>query len=471
MASLAKLARELCLKNKVCEKSGHEGKMTMMIIGNGTLITQREDLPLIENGAVVIDGELIADYGKTEDMQKAYPSAEFMDAQGRLIMPGLINAHTHIYSAMARGMSIPGAPVNKNFLDILENLWWRLDKVINMEDVKYSAYDTYLDSIKCGVTTVFDHHASMKAVEGSLFTIADVAKDIGVRTSLCYEVTDRDGEDVAKATVRENGEFIRYAQNLDSDMLKGMFGLHASFTVSDETLEACVKEMGSANAGYHVHVAEGIDDVYQCQQEHGKRVVQRLYDFDILGGKTIAVHCIHINPAEMDILQHTNTAVVHNPESNMGNAVGCSPVIEMMRRGMLVGMGTDAYTHDMFESMKMTNLLHKHSLCDPSVAWGEPPQMLFQNNRSIAGRYFSKPLGIIEKNAYADIILVDYEAPTPILPTNINSHFIFGILGGSVDTTIINGKIIMKNREFVNIDEKAIFAKSRECAKAVWDRI
>lgn len=443
----------------------------MMIIGNGVLITQRDDQPLIENGAVVIEGELILDYGTTADMKTKYANAEFMDAEGRLIMPGLINAHTHIYSSMARGMSIPNAPVNKNFLDILENLWWRLDKAINMEDVKYSAYDTYLDSIKCGVTTVFDHHASMNAVEGSLFTIADVAKEIGVRTSLCYEVTDRDGEAVSKATVRENGEFIRYAQKQNSDMLKGMLGIHASFTVSDQTLEACVKEMGDSNAGYHVHVAEGIADVYECQKDYGKRVVQRLYDFDILGDKTIAVHCIHINPAEMDLLKDTNTAVVHNPESNMGNAVGCSPVIEMIRRGILVGMGTDAYTHDMFESMKITNLLHKHHLCDPSVAWGEPPQMLFKNNREIASRYFSKPLGIIEKGAYADIILVNYEAPTPILPTNINSHFIFGVLGGSVDTTIINGKTIMKNRQFVNLDEKAIFAKSRDCAKNLWNRI
>lgn len=443
----------------------------MKLIGNGTLITQNAANPLIENGCVVVDGERILDFGTTADMKAKYPDHEWIDAQGKLIMPGFINAHSHIYSALARGMNIPNSPVSKNFMDILENLWWRMDKKLDMDEVRASAYATYVDSIKKGVTTLFDHHASMTAVEGSLFAIEEVAKELGIRTSLCYEVTDRDGEAVAKATVKENIDFIRHAQKQNSDMVKGMLGLHASFTVNDKLMEACVNEMGDMNAGYHVHVAEGLADVQHCLAHYGKRVVERLYNFGILGEKSIAVHCIHINPAEMDMLKDTNTMVVHNPQSNMGNAVGCSAVIEMIRRGLLVGMGTDAYTNDMLESMKVTNILHKHHLCDPSVAWGEPPQMLFENNRKIAARFFKTPVGIIEKGAAADIIMLKYTSPTPILASNLGGHFQFGPNGNSVDSTMINGKMIYQDGKMLNIDEAKVFADVRKQAEKLWARI
>ncbi len=443
----------------------------MNLIGNGTLITQNAAYPLIENGCVAYEGGNIVDFGTTDEMKAAYPQADFMDAAGCLIMPGLINCHTHIYSALARGISIPDSPVNHNFDDILNNLWWRLDRKLDMDDIRVSAYATYINSIKNGVTTAFDHHASMGCVEGSLFTIAEVAKQFGIRTSLCCEVSDRDGAEVSAATVKENADFIKYAQAQNNDMVKGMFGLHASFTIDDATLESCVKEMGDSNAGFHVHVAEGPSDVADALKRTGKRVVNRLYDFGILGDKSIAVHCIHITQSEMDLLKSTGTAVVHNPQSNMGNAVGCSPVIHMLERGLLVGMGTDAYTDDMLESMKQTGLIHKHHLCEPSVAWGEPPQMLFENNRAIAGRYFGKKLGIIEKGAAADIIALRYNPQTPLTAGNISGHLHFGTNGAMVDTSIIDGKLVMRGRQLVDIDEEACFAQSREQAKKLWARI
>ncbi len=443
----------------------------MHLIGNGILITRNRVKPLIFDGAVVIEADTIIDYGKTSKMREKYRDAQFTDVKNKLIMPGLLNTHMHIYSAFARGMILEDRKVSKNFPQVLENLWWRLDKTLNLEDVKYSAYATYIDSIKNGVTTVFDHHASQNNIEASLFTVKDVAADIGIRTSLCYEVTDRDGKAAAKKGIQENIDFIKYADKDETDMVKGMLGLHASFTVSDETLETCVSQMEGLDAGFHVHTAEGMDDLYDSLEKYNKRVVNRFHDMGILGHKTIAVHCIHINEAEMEILKETDTMVVHNPESNMGNAVGCAAILKLLEKGILLGLGTDGYATDMLESYKVANMLHKHNLCDPSVAWMESAQMLFDNNPAIVNRYFKKPLGIIDNGAYADIIVVDYDSLTPINRDNINGHLLFGTMGRQVVSTMINGQFVMKEREFTGIDEKEIFAKSRQVSKNFWKRI
>ena len=442
----------------------------MILVGNGRLITKNEQNPYMDDGCVVIEGNVIKEIGKTKEMKEKYSYYEFIDANKKVIMPGLINTHMHIYSSFARGMAVPGKP-SENFMEILENLWWRLDKKLTLEDTKYSAYATYIDCIKNGVTTVFDHHASPFAIEGSLFTIKDVAKDLGIRTNLCYEVSDRDGLKTIDQGIQENVNLIKFAQNDESDMVKGMFGLHAAFTLSDETLEKCANEMANLDAGYHVHTAEGIDDVIINKEKYNKKVVQRLNDFNILNDKTIAVHCIHIDSEEMELIKENKSFVVHNPESNMGNAVGCAPVVHLLNKGITVGLGTDGYTSDMFESLKVANIIHKHQLRDPRVGWAEAPTMLFENNRKIASKHYKKDLGVLKEGAYADVIVVDYIPHTPLNENTENGHIIFGMTGRSVDTTIINGKVLMKDRILLNIDEESILAKSREMSNKLWDRI
>lgn len=442
----------------------------MILVGNGRLITKNEQNPYMDDGCVVIEGNVIKEIGSTKEMKEKYSDHEFIDANKKIIMPGLINTHMHIYSSFARGMAVPGKP-SENFMEILENLWWRLDKKLTLEDTKYSAYATYIDCIKNGVTTVFDHHASPFAIEGSLFTIKDVAKDLGIRTNLCYEVSDRDGVKTIDQGIEENVNFIKFAQNDESDMVKGMFGLHAAFTLSDETLEKCANEMANLDAGYHVHTAEGIDDVIINKEKYNKKVVQRLNDFNVLNDKTIAVHCIHIDSEEMELIKENKSFVVHNPESNMGNAVGCAPVVHLLNKGITVGLGTDGYTSDMFESLKVSNIIHKHQLRDPRVGWAEAPTMLFENNRKIASKHYKKDLGVLKEGAYADVIVVDYIPHTPLNENTENGHIIFGMTGRSVDTTIINGKVLMKDRILLNIDEESILAKSREMSNKLWDRI
>lgn len=441
----------------------------MLIIGNGRLVTRDAENPFIENGAVVLEDTLIKKVGTTDEIKKEFPDAEFIDAKGGVIMPAFINTHEHIYSTMARGLSINGYNPN-GFLDILDGMWWTIDRHLTLEQTRQSARATYIDSIKNGVTTVFDHHASFGQIEGSLFAIEEAAKEFGVRSCLCYEISDRDGMDKARASVKENADFIKHALKDDSDMIAGMMGMHASFTISDETMELCAAEK-PAEVGYHIHVAEGIEDLHHCLKNYGKRIVDRLMDCNILGSKTLLGHCIYVNKHEMELLKETDTMVVHNPESNMGNACGCPPTMEIVHHGILTGLGTDGYTQDMTESYKVANVLHKHHLCDANAAWGEVPKMLFEGNPRIANRYFKKQLGVLKEGAAADVIVTDYIPRTPMTKDNINSHILFGMTGRSVITTVCNGKVLMKDRILVGVDEEKVMAEVREEAVKLWKSI
>jgi len=441
----------------------------MFLIGNGRLFTRDEKNSFFENGAVVWTDNTIVEVGDFETLKKKYADAEFIDAKGGVIHPAFINTHEHIYSALARGLSIKGYVPN-GFLEILDGLWWTIDRNLDNDLTKLSAEATYLECIKNGVTTIFDHHASFGEISGSLFAIEEAARDFGVRSVLCYEISDRDGKEKAHAAIKENVDFAKHALSLKDDFIKGMMGMHASFTISDETMELCRKEKPK-EIGYHIHVAEDILDLHRCLKEHGKRIVDRLYDWDVLGEKTLLAHCIYVNPHEMDLIRDTNTMVVHNPESNMGNACGCPPTMEIVHKGILTGLGTDGYTHDMIESWKVANILHKHHLVDPGAAWAEVPEMLFQGNARIANRYFEKKLGVLEKGAAADIIITDYIPPTPMNAGNLNGHMLFGMNGRSVVTTVGNGKVLMKNRELQGIDEERCLAKIREGAARLEKKI
>ena len=441
----------------------------MYILANGRLITRDSALPYLADGGVAIDGARIVEAGATADLKAKYPDAEFIDARGGVIMPGLVNAHTHIYSALARGLSIDGNDPT-NFLEVLEGTWWAIDRHLTLAGTRASADALYLDCIKQGVTTIFDHHASFAEIPGSLFQIAESARKFGIRSCLCYEVSDRDGMEKANQAVQENKDWLDWCEKNPSDMLSAMFGGHALFTISDETFE----KMTAANngrTGFHIHVSEGMNDVYDSLQYYGRRPVQRLQDHNILGPMTILGHCIHVNPAEMEIIKETETMCVNNPESNMGNAVGCSPVLQLMKRGIMVGLGTDAYTNDMLESLKAALVIQRHNACLPNVAWDEVTDMLFKNNPAIGEKYFGVPLGKLAPGAAADVIVMDYKPFTPFSDANIDGHMIFGMTGRQCQTTICNGKILMKDRELVGIDEEAINAHILEESEKLWGEL
>ena len=426
----------------------------MLLVGNGRLITRDEAFPYAEDGAVALDGEVIKEVGALSELRAKYPDAEFVDARGGVIMPGLINVHTHIYSGLARGLSIDGFNPT-NFLEVLDGQWWYIDRHLTLDGTRACAYATVLDCIRDGVTTIFDHHASFCEIPGSLFAIKDVCQELGIRANLCYEVSERDGAEKCGQAIRENADFARWAKEQDDDMIKAMFGGHALFGMT----------------GFHIHVAEGMNDVYDSLRNYGCRPVNRLLYNGVLGEKTMLGHCIHISPAEMDILRETGTMVCHNPESNMGNAVGCSPVLQLFQKGILIGLGTDAYTHDMLESLKVLLPMQRHNACLPNVGWREATGMLFENNAKICARYFKKPLGVLKPGAAADVIIMDYKPFTPFSHENVDGHMLFGMEGKNCRTTIINGKVLYRDREFVGIDEDKINAFCMEQSKKLWGEL
>jgi putative selenium metabolism protein SsnA len=458
-----------------------------MLIINSALITFDEKTQVIRDGAILIADEHIADLGSTAELTAKYPNEEILDAQGKLAMPGLICAHTHFYGAFARGMAIPGeAP--QNFPEILEKLWWQLDKALYWQDIRYSALVCLIDAIRHGTTALIDHHASPSAIEGSLDIIAEAVEEAGVRACLCYEVTDRDGEEKAREGIRENERFIKqvasmqvskYASestckpaNLQTCKLAASFGLHASLTLSDETLEKAVGVANDLSVGCHIHVAEDMADQRDSLKKSGLRVVERLNKFGVLGPKTIAVHCVHVDAYEMEILRNTGTRVIHNPRSNMNNAVGVADVPDMLKRGIEVGLGNDGFSNNMFTEMHVAYLVHKLNQGDPRVMGADQVmQMAFAHNARTAELFFPGPLGELSVGALADVVLVDYKPTTPLTAGNFPWHIIFGVDGTGVDTTIVGGRVLMQNRELLSLDEEEICAKSRELAGKLWKRL
>ena len=441
----------------------------MYLIANGKVITRDDAMPYIENGGVVVEGTKIIELGETAALKAKYPDAEFIDAKGNVIMPAFINVHSHIYSALARGLSIKGYNPT-NFYEVLDGTWWAIDRHLMMDGTRASATALYMDSIKQGVTTIFDHHASYGEIPGTLHTIAEESKRLGLRSCLCYEVSDRDGEEKCLQAIQENADFITECEKNRDPMLAAMFGGHALFTISDKTFDRMVAA-NNGRTGYHIHVSEGMNDVYDSLQNYGRRPVQRLQDHGILGEKTILGHCIHVNPAEIELIQNTHTMVVNNPESNMSNAVGVCPVLPLSKAGILLGLGTDAWTNDMIESLKAALCVQRLNACLPNVAWCEVTGMLFKNNAKIGAKYFPDELGVLKAGAAADIIVMDYKPYTPFSDENIDGHILFGMTGKLCRTTIANGKLLMKDRELIGIDEEAENAHILESAKKLWGEL
>lgn len=428
-----------------------------MIVTNARVLTFDADSRVYDNASVEIlsDGSIgrvgAFDPGEGE---------EVVDAGGRLVMPALINCHTHLYSTLARGISIPGRPP-KNFWEILSTLWWRLDRALNEDDIFYSALVGLIDSAKCGVGTLIDHHSSPRACSGSLDRIEQGFREIGLRGALCYETSDRNGAGNAADGLRENVRFIERTRKQSDGMIGASFGLHASFTLGDRTLRECLEANQSLGTGFHIHVAEDACD---------RGAVRRLERLGILDERTLAAHCVHISPVEMDIVKRRRVNVVHNPQSNCNNAVGIARLLELVRGGALVGLGSDGYCPRMWDEFKTAFHAQRLRTRDPRVAYGEAYAVAFLNNREIVRKLYGMDIGCIETGAKADLILVDYFPPTPLRGDNLFGHLLFGIANAPVDSLIVNGRYVVRDKRCVAVDERAVAEKAACQAQSLWKR-
>lgn len=368
-----------------------------MIIKNGSIVTWGEPNQILERHEILVQDGIIRAIEPEGRLTERFPQEEVLDAEGQVIMPGNICAHTHFYGAFSRGMAIPGEPA-VNFQQILEKLWWKLDKALDEEGTRYSALTLLIDAIKYGTTTVIDHHASPNFIDGSLDVVYEAVRQSGLRSALCYEVTDRDGEERALAGIRENSRFISRVETGEIDpMVKAHFGLHASLTVSDETLDKCVEANGN-RVGFHVHAAEGMVDQEDSLAKYGKRVVERFWDKQILSERSILAHGIHLSDNEIRLLAESGSWLTHQPRSNMNNAVGVAAVEKLLESGVNLCLGNDGFSNAMWQEWFFTYLLQKDHKGDPRAMNGyDVIKIAVGNNSRLATQIWEGlRVGVIE---------------------------------------------------------------------------
>ncbi len=408
--------------------------------------------------------------GPTSEAPPPAEGTQVQDAQGKLALPGLVNAHTHLYSSLARGMAVsPFEPTS--FTQILEQLWWRLDKALDPASVRASAQIGAMEAARCGVTTLIDHHASPFAIPGSLDAVeAAVVDELGLRGAFCYELSDRDGIDKRDEGIAEN---VRFLSRPGSARSAGLFGLHASFTVSDQTLEQ-VAQVIPDDVGIHIHVAEGPEDEVQCVQSHGVRIVHRLDRFGLLRPRSILAHCLHIDDEEKALLAERGVIVVHNPRSNMNNGVGCFDLEGFLARGIVTGLGTDGLGANMLAELFTAGILQKHAAGDPlKGGFDQLTALLFVHNPTIARRLLGIDVGRIAIGGPADVVLLDYTPPTALDENTVLGHLLFGAAVHTVRVTdsFVAGRPVLRDGAFVDVDEEAVYAHAREQASALWRRL
>jgi putative selenium metabolism protein SsnA len=443
-----------------------------MLITNANIVTWEKQNRILDDHAILIKDGVIQSIGLQRDFINHYPDEYKLDAQGQYVLPGNICAHTHFYGAFSRGLSIPGSPP-KNFSEILAKLWWPLDKSLTHEDVYYSALVCLIDAIKHGTTTLIDHHSSPNAIDGSLDILADAVKKAGVRCVLCYEVSDRNGKENSQAAIHENVRFLHSLTNSgqDSSLISGSFGLHASLTLSSRTLDNC-RDSVPTGTGFHIHAAEAEIDETDSLSKSSLRVIERLNQHKILGPQSIVAHAVHIDASEISKLVESETWVTHQPRSNMNNGVGVAAVVFFLRSGVKVCLGNDGFSNTMWQEWKMAYLLQKIWYQDPAIFSGSDiVKMAVYNNSSLANIFFpNAPIGVISQGAYADLIFVNYCPPTPINADNLPWHILFGFQDSMVTTTIVAGKILMKDRQLTTLNEVEIATHARSLATKVWQR-
>lgn len=427
--------------------------MTLALTGGRVLASLSP--PRLEVADVVVDGPRVVSVGP------ALEGTPPRDCSGCLIVPGNVCAHTHLYSALARGMPY-SLPSPSNFLQILQRVWWRLDRALDEESIRSSALVGGVEALLSGTTTLIDHHASPSAIDGSLDIIADALEELGVRSILCYEVTDRDGAQRALAGLNENGRFLRANRSLAA----GMVGAHASFTLSEDTLAACAEIAGAFRTGIHIHVAEDEVDQRDCQARFGKRVVQRLAAANALRPDALLAHCVHVDEGEMATLRQSAAAVAHNPRSNMNNGVGRAPVASL---GDHVILGTDGIDADMFGEARTGyfRLREENLGIEPAWACG-----LLAEASGFAGQLLDEPgLGRIEPGAPADLIVLEYDPPTPLAEENLPGHWIFGLTARHVRDVVVNGELVVADRRLTRVDQDKITADAVPVADRLWRRM
>jgi putative selenium metabolism protein SsnA len=406
-------------------------------------------------------GDVVVRDGRVVAVGTAPEDAEVLDCSGCVVIPGNVCAHHHLYSALARGMPFRLEPP-RTFVEILRRVWWRLDRALDADAVWLSAWSGGADALLAGTTTIVDHHASPNAIEDSLDRVASALDDVGARSVLCYEVTDRDGPERATSGLEEHRRFAKAARPRATSMV----GAHASFTLSEETLAGCVALAEELGAGIHVHVAEDAADERDAEARFGSRVVERLAEAGALTDRSLLAHCVHVDEREAELIGSAGAWVAHNPRSNMNNRVGRAPVAAL---GDRVALGTDGIDGDMFAESRSAYWRAREA--DGSVGPGWALERLAASAR-LAGAATGEPsLGRVEPGSPADLVVLAYDPPTPLEAGNLAGHWVFGMSSALVRDVVVGGEVVVRDRRLTRPDVEALRERCREAADRLWARI
>ncbi len=449
---------------KPVERGRAAAEETLCIVDTTAIVVGDRGDPKVWRGSLsVVEGRVR--FGG--DSRRLGHGVRRIDGKGLVVLPGWVNGHTHLYSALARGLLTGGAPP-VSFLEILEGLWWKLDRALERDAVRLSGLVGSLEALHSGCTLLFDHHSSPTCIEGSLDLLAEAALKVGLRGSFCYEVSDRDGPAAAEAGIAEN---LRFAEASSKDTrLLPMFGLHASFTLSDRTLHRCVEAAADAGVGCQIHAAEDQADQEDCTEKHGCRVVERLERAGVLGRRALLAHGVHLAPRELDLLARSGTVLVHNPRSNMNNGVGAAVLKRLGERGVAVCLGTDGMSGHVGEELVVGGLLQRHQRARSYAGYGEIMEAIWAGNHELARRVVPEWRGLAE-GAEADLVLLRYDSPTPLESYNVVGHLMFGLAAAPVHSVLVGGKLVLDEGVATGVNEREIRAEARETAARLWSRI
>jgi len=421
------------------------------------------DPPRVERSDLRITGGRIVE---RSSHLEPLPEDEVMDLNRKLIMPGMVCAHTHLYSALARGMPAPPRTPT-NFKEILELVWWRLDRALDEETIYWSAIAGAIDAARAGTTCLFDHHASPSHIPGSLQIVREAIEKVGLRAVLCYEVTDRGGTEERDNGLEENRAFLKWTSQSSGDrapqQFRGMVGAHASFTLSDRSLERCAELMQEFNAGLHIHVAEDRSDVEDARSHYNSGIVERLSKHNALNGRTILAHGIHLSDQEIDLAKSNGVWFAHNPRSNANNQVGYAPVAKFGRR---LTLGTDGIGADMFEEARFAYFMSRDARSGFTT---DDWLRVLANNQRLASDMFEETFGSLDAGCTADLLVLDYEAPTPVTSENLAWHLVFGMSSASVESVMVNGRFVMRDRRSALDD--GLYGEARKASEKLWMKL
>ncbi len=442
-----------------------------LLISNGLVVTMDGKRRILNPGYVAIDGDKIVGVGKGDGKDK-YQAEEVIDARGSVVTPGFICAHTHFYGALLRASPwFAKIDPPTDFQQNLQRIWWALDVLLTHEDAYAAALIGSIDFAKTGTTMFFDNISAPNAIEGILDHMEKAVNEVGLRGILSFEATQRRSIEEGIRGVKEDERFILKNNKDPNKLVKGAIYLHASFTVTDDLFKMAREIADRTGALLSIHVEEGLIDVFHNLERYGIRPIERMEKLGFLGPDVILVHVVQANDDELNIIKKSGAHVAHNAMSNMLNAVGVPPVPKMMRMGINVGIGNDGYIFDVFENMRSTYLIHKVWNLDPRLM--TPQEIVEMATINVAKMFHVEDeLGSLEPGKKADVVIVKPEyTPTPVNEETVYGHIVNTFNGKDVRTVIVNGRIIMRDRKLLTIDEAKAVEYVHKVVEKLWDRL